>query len=316
MGVLQEIGRRKRVSLLKNWKGPQGLFFFFAKGAIIELEIAEKGRLRLTLDEILTAIGAIEKLDRKEEILAGLQAVQTDLRTKGKDLSGLRTRATTAETKASALTERITRMLEFQGVTDEASIKKVFDAPDDQIDGILDEVIKPTSTGTGGAGKGPGAGTAEIEQFKRTISGLQRENSRLKTDLETANKTTTEERGKRQGLLREREVLAALTANKALKPQVLAKIVAGNVKFLEDESMVYVDGDQEITIADGVKAFLAANPEFVEGAQRPGAGGGTGGGGGGKDGILRVTRTQLRDPAFYQANAEKIRAQQYDIIGD
>lgn len=58
------------------------------------------------------------------------------------------------------------------------------------------------------------------------------------------------------------------------------KLLEGNVQAKEDDSLVFMDGEKEISIDDGVKGWLGKNPWAVKNMAQ--GGGGTGGAGGGK----------------------------------
>ena len=76
---------------------------------------------------------------------------------------------------------------------------------------------------------------------------------------------------------------AALAKGNALNPESMVKLVADSIIAKDDDSLVFKNGDKELSIDEGVKAWLAENPWAVKNTASGGAGSGGGkGGSGGK----------------------------------
>lgn len=104
------------------------------------------------------------------------------------------------------------------------------------------------------------------------------------TEKYTASETKAKaERDKRLATARTAAVQAALAKGNALNPESMVKLVADSIIAKDDDSLVFKNGDKELSIDEGVKAWLAENPWAVKNTASGGAGsGGSKGGSGGK----------------------------------
>lgn len=97
------------------------------------------------------------------------------------------------------------------------------------------------------------------------------------------------------------QVLAALTDGKAIKPDVFTQVLLSHISAKDDGSLVYKEGDNEVSIADGVKGWLSKNPWAVKNDSRSGSGeaGGVGTGSGGKaytmEDLKGMTRAEINE---------------------
>lgn len=106
------------------------------------------------------------------------------------------------------------------------------------------------------------------------VDALQKQVKELTDKYAASEKLAAEEKEKRIQTAMKSQVLAALTDGKAVKPDVFTQVFLGNISAKDDGSLVYKDGDKEMTIADGVAGWLKANPWAVKADVQTGAGGG------------------------------------------
>lgn len=224
----------------------------------------------MTLEELLAALAKLPEGSKFAEALkAIIAAKEAELNQKGTQYKTLTKTLQETEEKLKKATERLEKFHDHTGVADDV----------EDLEAALAELKAKQEE----AIKNGGKGAPEITQLQGEIAKLRRDLKKA-TDSQLAfEKTATEEKSKRHNSERNRELLAALTEHKAIKPDQLLKILADKVKITDTDDVVFVkeDGD-EIKVTDGVKTWLEANPEFLANNQNTGAGSGGGAGGGGK----------------------------------
>lgn len=148
------------------------------------------------------------------------------------------------------------------------SRKKVLDAlglkDSDDIDTSLNG-LKSTLTALRQSGNNP-------DELGVKLADLTRKFDELTEKYNASEKKANEERAKRLEETKLSQALAALQEGNAVSPAEVAKIVLNNIQAKDDDSLVYLDGDKELTIAEGVKQYLAANPWAVANKGQPGSG--------------------------------------------
>lgn len=133
-------------------------------------------------------------------------------------------------------------------------------------DGNLQNIVA-TLTALQAAGGDPSKLGTQVDDLRKQVKEL--------TEKYTASeKLAAEEKEKRIQTAMKSQVLAALTDGKAVKPDVFTQVLLGNISAKDDGSLIYKDGDKEMTIADGVAGWLKANPWAVKADVQTGAGGG------------------------------------------
>lgn len=224
----------------------------------------------MTLEELLAALAKLPEGSKLAEALKSIIAAkEAELTQKGTQYKTLTKTLQENEEKLKKVTERLEKFHDYTGIADDV---EDLEAALADLKAKQDEDLK-----------NGGKGTPEIAQLQSDLAKLRRDLKKA-TDAQAASeKIATEEKTKRHNSERNRELLAALTEHKAIKPDQLLKILSDKVKITDDESVVFVKEDgEEIKVSDGVKAWLDANPEFLANNQNPGASSGGGGGGGGK----------------------------------
>ena len=101
------------------------------------------------------------------------------------------------------------------------------------------------------------------------VDALQKQVKELTDKYTASEKLAAEEKAKRIQSAMKSQITAALTDGKAVKPDVFAQVLLGNVSAKDDGSLVYKDGDKELSVADGVKGWLEANPWAVKNDSHP-----------------------------------------------
>lgn len=137
---------------------------------------------------------------------------------------------------------------------------------------------------------------AQIAQLTKQVQTLTQQS-------EADKKAAQVEREKRINAVRSTKTVEALTAAKAIKPAELAKILAGSVQVKDDDTIVFLEGDKELPLTEGIAAYLKANPEFVANTAAPGSGGAGGGGTGGEAPDLE--KMSMADFAAYRAKQQQ-----------
>ncbi len=231
------------------------------------------------------ALAALEaaKLENGEDVISAIKEKVTAV---GKESQGLRTKLRAAETEGTKAKDALTTTLSRLGI-------ELKDG--DDLETALDEGIKTLS-----AKKGDGKETDAIAALRSDFDRKFRTLEKGKQDAEEKLKTET---GKRHSVLAASSVHQALVAQNALKPGVIKDLLIGKAKVSDGDAVVFLNDDgTETDVEAGVKAFLAANPEFQANRAAGGSGGGGTGSGGG-NASKNFTKEQIG--AMDQASFEK-----------
>lgn len=217
----------------------------------------------MTLAELLAKIAAMEGGEDMVKI------IQAELNKKNTENQKLRDRAKAAETEAANAKRMRSELLKHLKVSEEDA-----DADDFDLEEALEAFINSS-----GDGKGKGKDSPEFIELQKQVKLLTKNVEKLTTENKTYLETAQKETKLRHDMMIENALLKSLEENKAVKPGFLAKSLAANIFVNEEGKLVYKDGDNEVEVADGVKNFLTANPEFVISSQKGGTGGVGGPGG-------------------------------------
>lgn len=119
------------------------------------------------------------------------------------------------------------------------------------------------------AGNDPTALTNQLTQLTKQVKELT-------AKYEQSEAKAKEEREKRIKTSINTQLLAALNKNNAIMPEEFAQLLAAKVTAKDDDSLVFMsDDNKEISVEDGVKAWLSARPSAVKNTLTGGAGSGT-----------------------------------------
>ncbi|TCL74237.1 hypothetical protein EDC14_1004175 [Hydrogenispora ethanolica] len=226
----------------------------------------------MTLEELLQALGQLPEGQKFVDALkAAIAAKDAEIVQKTNQYKTASKAQKDAEAKLQAANERLAKFQEHIDI----------DLETEDLDAALEE-WKSKQLEQAKAG---GATPPEIAQLQKDMSKLQRELKKAVEAQAAAEKKASEETAKRQNSERTRALLGALTEGKAIKPEQLIKVLADRVKVTDDDSLVFLKEDgEESSVADGVKSWLEANPEFLINNQIPGGGSANGGGKGAQAG--------------------------------
>lgn len=268
-----------------------------------------------TLADLLKALEAITRAKDVVEAQNAAQSLVDDLNEfdtgyraelskKNGEAQGLRTRVKKAEEAQAALED-------LKGKHGKVLTKLGFDDDVEDLDVALEAIVEKIKAGET-AGKGKTELETQLADLRKQITTISKQAEKATTDNKVLSEQLTQEKTKRFNSLKETQLLSALTAGKAVKPDKLAKMLMQSVEVdAEDETKLLFIGEtgEKLPLKDGLTAFLKDNPEFVANTQK----GGSGSKGGGDGSKLRVTDAQLKDPAFYRANREAIIKGDYEV---
>lgn len=214
----------------------------------------------MTLEELLKALAGVQDGQKYTDALKAIvEAKDSDLTAKTNQHKATSKALKDAEDKLKKTAERLTKLSDHIGLDEEA----------EDLEAALAEASK--------AGKKGGD-----EALLKRIAKLEKDHKKAQSDSEAL---LAAERGKRHDTMKAQAILSSLTAGKAVKPDKLVALLTAAVKVNDDDTMVYVDDKgKEISIQDGVTAWLKANPEFVLSGQNAGGGSGAGTGAAGGEG--------------------------------
>lgn len=255
-----------------------------------------------TATELTAAQNAAQSLI--EDVNEFDSGYKSELSKKNSEAQGLRNRLKTAE----ALSGTLENLKSKHG---KILSKLGFEDDVEDLDEALEAIVEKIKTGET-AGKSKTDLENQMTDLRKQINSLTKQAEKATTDSKTYQEQFVQERAKRHTSLKQTELLNALTANKAVKPDKLAKMLQHNVEVdaeNEDNLLFLDDAGEKVPLKEGIVKFLTDNPEFVENAQKGGSG--SRGGGGGK---LRVTEAQLKDPSFYRTNRDTILKGDYEVV--
>jgi len=131
------------------------------------------------------------------------------------------------------------------------------------------------------------------------ITDLQKSLKDLTDKYNESQKKAQEEHDRRVRTSVRSKLLSALTQGKAVKPEEIVKMFSGSVTMKDDDTAVMKSGDKELSLEDGVAAWLKANPWAVKNDVQTGAGGGSGSGAGGHkysmEDLKKMSREQINE---------------------
>lgn len=138
--------------------------------------------------------------------------------------------------------------------------------------------LKSTLDGFAQDGKTPNDVAKQIAQLNKDFANLKGKYAEME-------KTAQAEKTKRFDAMKTNALIDALTKGNAAAPKDMARLIADKLVINEDETISYVDGDNNMSVDDGVKGWLGANTWAVK-ANPQGGGGAPAGAGGTGDPFL------------------------------
>lgn len=148
---------------------------------------------------------------------------------------------------------------------------------DDVADKVKD--LKATLDSFAQDGKKPSDVAKQLNDLTKQVSTVTKQ-------LADMTATATAEKNKRFDAMKTSALVDALTKGNAASPKDMAKLIADKLVVGDDESITYKDGDKDMSVEDGVKAWLGANTWAVKASAQGGGGAPAGGAGGSNDPFL------------------------------
>jgi hypothetical protein len=208
----------------------------------------------MTIEEILKSLEGYEKKDEVKGLIEKL------IENTGKESSKK------ANGEAKNLRERLKKLL---GALD-------LDETDDDLDEKIEELktLKKPETKDK---------LSDYEKLSKEVGVMKRER-----EAEKADKAKLTE--KVHSGLKKSSLIKALTEKNAIDPELIAEVLSGKLKVKEDDSVVFLDGENEVDVAKGVEGFLETKKHLIKNSQSPGAGSSSGG----QDGTQTPSVEQLK----------------------
>lgn len=119
-------------------------------------------------------------------------------------------------------------------------------------------------------------GKAPSEVAKQIID-LTKQVASVTKQLTEMTKTAETEKNKRYDAMKESALVDELTKGKAAAPREMAALIKGNLSIGENDEILYKNGDETLSVADGVKGWLEANKWAVKPGGSSGGGAPSGG---------------------------------------
>ena len=139
------------------------------------------------------------------------------------------------------------------------------------------------------------------DELGSQIATLSAQIKTLTEKSEASEKLAAEEKSKRINATKVSNAMAALQAGNAANPEIISKLILDKLVAKDDDKLVFAaDDGKELSVEDGVKNFLAANPWAVKNVQSPGGGSGAGG----DPGVKIYSRAEIEAMTPEQINAD------------
>lgn len=135
-------------------------------------------------------------------------------------------------------------------------------------------------------------GGKKPNEVAKQIADLTKQVTTLTNNYNEMTKTAESEKAKRLDALKMSKAVDALTKGNAASPQSMAKLLFDNLTVGDDEAIGYRDGDKDMTVEDGVNAWLSANAWAVKASPQAGGGSPAGGNAGTDDPFLAGLNTK------------------------
>lgn len=192
---------------------------------------------------------ALEKVENGAELIT---AIKTELGKVNAEAKGHREKSDKAVAKTRAILENL-------GLED----------TDDVADKV--KALKATLDSFAQSGKAP-------SEVAKQITDLTRQVATVTKQLETMTETAKTEKAKRFEAMKQTALIDALTKGKAAAPKDMAALIAQNLFINEKEQLMYKNGEETMSVEDGVKGWLENNKWAVKVEGNPGGGAPAGGG--------------------------------------
>ena len=207
--------------------------------------------------ELKDVFAALEKAENGVEMIAAIKA----------ETNRLSNEAKAHRMNGEKASGKVKNILEALGLTDGDDVIEQAKGMKDSLDTFAQGGKKPT-------------------EVAKQIADLTKQVTTLTNNYNEMTKTARAEKTKRLDAMKMSRAVDALTKGNAASPQSMAKLIFDNLTVGEDESIGYRDGDKDMSVEDGVNAWLSANTWAVKANPQDGSGSSAGGSGGADDPFL------------------------------
>lgn len=202
--------------------------------------------------DLKDVLAALEKVENGAEMTAVINA----------EINRLSGESKGYRVKSRDASEKVKNLLEALGLDDSDDVVEQAKGMKTSLDSFAQGGKKPT-------------------EVAKQIADLTKQVTTLTNNYAEMTKTAEAEKAKRLDALKMSKAVDALTKGNAASPQSMAKLLFDNLTVGDDEAIGYRDGDKDMTVEEGVNAWLSANAWAVK--ANPQAGGGSPAGGAGAD---------------------------------
>ena len=107
-------------------------------------------------------------------------------------------------------------------------------------------------------------GNKAPSEVAKQITDLTKQVASVTKQLTEMTKTAEDEKSKRYDAMKESALVDELTKGKAAAPREMAALIKGNLSIGENDEILYKNGDETLSVADGVKGWLENNKWAVK----------------------------------------------------
>lgn len=207
--------------------------------------------------DLKDVLAALEKVENGAEMTAVINA----------EINRLSGESKGYRVKGREAADKVKNILEALGLTDGDNVVEQAKGMKDSLDTFAQGGKKPT-------------------EVAKQIADLTKQVTTLTNNYNEMTKTAQAEKTKRLDAMKMSRAVDALTKGNAASPQSMAKLIFDNLTVGDDESIGYRDGDKDMTVEEGVNAWLSANAWAVKANPQAGGGSPAGGNGGADDPFL------------------------------
>lgn len=219
--------------------------------------------------ELKDVFAKLEGVDGGADLIT---AIKTEIQKINGEAAKNRTEGKAAAEKAEAVAKKMTAVLSALEIEDGEDLEDKVSAVKATLDGIKAKGGKPDEV---------------LQKFGK----MEKEMKTLQEQLKAATTAQEAERAKRMVTVKQSLAIDALTKGNAANPKEMAKLIMDNIGGEDDGSLVYKNGDKEMSIEEGTVEWLKENPWAVK--VDPKGGGGSGGAGGKGDAFMDGFASEL-----------------------
>ncbi len=120
-------------------------------------------------------------------------------------------------------------------------------------------------------------GNKAPSEVAKQITDLTKQVAKVTEQLNVMTKTAETEKTKRYEAMKQTALIGELTKGKAAAPQEMAELIKNHLFVNEKEELMYKNGEDTMSVSDGVKSWLDANKWAIKVEGNVGGGAPSGG---------------------------------------